>query len=297
MRVFLFVTILITALFSKEYKVGFAQDTLANDWRIAQVEDVKNEIAKYNFLKLTIKDAKAKVSNQISDIEFFIKNDYDFIITSPINAKITSFVLKKAIKKGIKVILLDRDITSDDYTVFISTDNRLMAKKAALFMAKKMNYKGKVLMLEGIKGASVTIDRREAFEDVMKKYPNIDIIKYRGNFLRNDTIRVMGEIHKNRIKYDAIYSHSDSMLSGVRSFYKNNHIKKDILNVGIDFISEAKEAIIKNEQDASFTNDTCGKEGVLAIVDIINKKEVPKNIVIKTKMVTKDNVFDIEAIF
>lgn len=298
MKLIIFIFFLSLQLFSTEtYKVGFSQDTLGNDWRLAQVNEVKKEISKYPFLKFTLKDANAKVANQIADLEYFIDNNYDFIITSPINASITSLVLKKAIKKGINVILIDRGITSNDYTTFISADNRRIATEAAKFMSEKLEGKGTILMLEGVKSATPTLHRTEGFESIMKNYPNIKIIKRTGNFLRADAMKIMEEIYSYDIKFDAIYSHSDSMLSGVREVLKKYNKKDDFLMVGIDYIMEAKEAISKNRQTASFTYPTCGKEGVQAIIDIINKKEIIRNKVIESTIITKENVKDIEPIF
>ena len=296
-RLLLLVTIFTTLLFSKEYKVGFAQDTFANDWRLAQVNEVKKEASKYSFLKLNVRDAKASVANQISDIEYFIKNKYDFIITSPIDARITSLALKKAMKNGIKVVLIDRGVESSDYTTFITPDNILIAKQAAKYMVKKMNGKGTILMLEGVKGATPTLHRESGFESIMNNYPNINIIKRRANFLRADAINVMNDIYKSGIKFDAIYSHSDSMLSGVRTVMRDKGKDMSILMVGIDYISEAKEAILNGEQSASFTYPTAGKEGIENIVKIINGKGVDKNQIINSTMVTIDNVKAVSPIF
>ncbi|MEA3354365.1 MAG: substrate-binding domain-containing protein [Campylobacterota bacterium] len=297
MKLFLFLMlIIIDSISAKDYQVGFAQDTMDNDWRLAQVKDVENEIAKYPYLHLTVKDANSQISNQILDIEYFIKNNYDFIITSPINSNLTSKVLKKAQSKGIKVILLDRGITTDNYNTFISPDNILIAKKAARFLVDKLNSKGTILMIEGIQGATPTILRTKGFMEIVNKYPDIKVIKRTANFLRADAAKVMEDIYKNNIKFDAIYSHSDSMLSGVR-MVMNKKKKSKILSVGIDYIKEAKTAILNNKQDISFTYDTCGKEGVEAIVSYIKGKKVRKNITISTTMVTKANAYKVEPIF
>ncbi|MEA3290047.1 MAG: substrate-binding domain-containing protein [Campylobacterota bacterium] len=297
MKSFLIIIILIISSYAREYKVGFAQDTFANDWRMAQVNEVKKEVSKYPFLSLTVRDAQASVATQISDIEYFIQNNYDFIITSPINPSLTSLVLKKAIDKNIKVILIDRGIKSNNYTTFIRPDNIQIAQKAAKFMMEKMDGKGTILMLEGIKGATPTIKRAEGFENITNKYPDIKIIKKRANFLRADAIEVMESIYSKNIKFDAIYSHSDSMLSGVRSVMNSMKKDKSILMVGIDYIKETQDAIKNNEQTASFTYPTCGKEGVIAIVDLINKKDIPKDIIIQSKYINNDNVLSEEPIF
>jgi len=297
MRILFLIVFTVVGLFAKEYKVGFAQDTLANDWRLAQVNEVKKEIKKYPYLKLTVRDAKTNVANYIMDIEFFIKNNYDFIITSPMDRDISSLVLKKAIQKGIKVILISRGIKSDDYTTFIRPQNRLIANKIAKYMAKRLNGEGTVLMLEGLRGTTSAKQRTEGFEQVIKKYPKIKLIKRRANYLRADAIRVMEDIYKKEIKFDAIFSQSDSMLSGVRAVMKRYDKDNSILMVGIDYIREAKDAILDGLQSASFTYPTCGKEGVDAIVKIIKNQKIQKEIIIPSTMITKNNVKKINPIF
>ncbi|MEA3512171.1 MAG: substrate-binding domain-containing protein [Campylobacterota bacterium] len=296
MRYFILVVLVVNILFSKEYIIGFAQDTLANDWREAQVIDVQNEVAKYPNLKLIVKDAKGKVSNQIRDIQRFIDQDVDFILTSPKNAKITSLVLKKAIKKNIKVILISRTITTDDYTAFVAPDNYMIGLDAGKFLANYINYKGTILMLEGVQGASSTLQRGDGFMDAVSKYKNINVIKKSANYLRNDAIKVMEKLYKDDVKFDAIYSHSDSMLIGARNVMER--LKKTIVpSVGIDYIKQTQRAIKDGKQIASFLYPTSGKEGVRLIVDIIDGKKVQKDTILGTIMITKENVDKIDPIF
>ncbi|MGM0519993.1 MAG: substrate-binding domain-containing protein [Campylobacterota bacterium] len=282
---------------AQTYKVGFAQDTLANDWRQAQVDEAINEAKKYDYLELTIKDAKGSVARQILDIESFIKDDYDFIITSPINPNLTSKALEKAIQNDIKVILLSRNTKGDTYTTFIAPDNYKIAKQTAKYLLKKIDYKGTILMLQGIKGASTTHLREKGFEDVAKEYSDVKIIKRRANFLRNDAINVMEDIYNKNIDFDAIYSHSDSMLIGARIVMNKYNDTKSKPTAGIDYIKDAQEAILEGNQSVSFTYPTCSKEGIEAIVKIIKKEKVPKNIVIDTKMIEKDNASMVKPIF
>jgi len=289
--------LLATLSLAKEYKIGFAQDTLANDWRKAQVDEAVKEVNKYAFLSITIKDAKGSLSKQILDIESFIKDGYDYILASPIDPTITSMVLKKALDKGIKVILISRGIDSDDYTAFIAPDNYKIAQQAAHYLLKKMNYKGTILMLQGIERATSTVLRETGFEEMAKEYKDIKIIKKRANYLRNDAIVALEEIYKEGVKFDAIYSHSDSMLIGAREVMKRHNEMRTIPTVGIDYITPTQDAILKGIQSASFTYPTCGKEGIEAIVAIIKGENIPKNTTINTLMIDKNNALQIEPIF
>ncbi|OCL93865.1 substrate-binding domain-containing protein [Aliarcobacter thereius] len=275
---------------AKTYKIGFAQDTLANDWRKAQAEQLIYYSKKYDFLEVTVTDAKGSVANQIASIEKFIKDDYDFIVTSPISPSITSKVLKKAIDKGIKVILLSRGINEENYTSFIAPDNYKIAQEAAKYLLKKINYKGTILMLQGLDKVSSTTLREEGFEDITNKYKDIKIIKVRANYLRYDAIKAMDEIYDKNIHFDAIYSQSDSMAAGARVVIDKRDNRRDIPIIGIDYISEAKDAILNGKQLASFIYPTCAKKGIEIIVSLIEGKEVPKNLIIDTIMVDKDNV-------
>ncbi|MEA2019701.1 MAG: substrate-binding domain-containing protein [Campylobacterota bacterium] len=298
MKLILLLLSILNIVIAKDYTIGFSQDTLANDWRAAQVQEVKNEVMKYDNLNLIVKDAKAKVSQQIRDIEEFINANVDFIIASPKDAKITSLVLKKAIKKGIKVILISRTITTDDYTTFIAPNNYNIGQDAAKVLIENMNYKGTILMLQGVKGASSTQQRGDGFISIIKKYPNIQLITKRANYLRNDAIKVMEDIYKKNIKFDAIYSHSDSMLIGAREVMKRlNKDIKSIPSVSIDYIKETRKAILDGDQLGSFIYPTSGKEGIQAIVDIIDGKKVEKNVILDTILITKDNAKTITPIF
>ena len=282
---------------AKEHKIGFAQDTLTNDWRKAQVDEAIKEVDKHDFLSITVKDAKGSVAKQVLDIETFIKQEYDYIITSPIEPAITSMVLKKAIKKGIKVILIDRGVHGDSYTAFIAPDNYKIGQDAARYLLKKMNYKGIVLMLQGIEGATPTVLREQGFEDVAKEYKDVKIIKKRANYLRNDAIIALEEIYKEKIKFDAIFSHSDSMLIGAREVMKRYDRAQTIPMVGIDYIKPAREAILNGVQSASFVYPTCAKEGIETIVKIINSQKIQKDRILDILMVDKRNASRIDPLF
>ena len=64
-----------------------------------------------------------------------------------------------------------------------------------------------------------------------------------------------------------------------------------------DHIKETRKAILDGNQLASFIYPTSGKEGIQVIVDIINGKNIQKNIILDTILITKENANDISPIF
>lgn len=283
----------------KTYLVGFAQDTMGNDWRIAQVRSLEREFKKYPFIKFFYTNAKGQTAGQIKDIEDMINMNVDVLVTSPRDAKIMVPVISRAYKKGIPVVLISRRIETDDFTIFIHPDNRQIAKKAAQYIARRLNGKGKVFILQHIPTTTPAIHRTQAFFEEIKKHKGIEIVAMKvANSLRADAIKMTEEALREGLEFDAIYAQSDSMASGARFALKKAGIDpRNIVIVGIDYISEAREAIRKGEQHASFTYPTGGKEGAEFVLKILKGEKVPKEFVIESVPVTKDNVEEVEPIF
>ena len=296
-----FLTVLVQAnpeIKSREYVVAFAQDTMANDFRVAQVNEVKETLERYPNIRFLHSNAKASTALMISQIEAFIKMKVDLIMTSPLDETAMVPVIEKAYDSGIPVILMGRSVKTDRYTLFVHPDNAEIARLAAEYMAEKMQGKGTILMLKGVPKTDVTRHRTDAFLEVMRRHEGIRVIAKTANFLRRDAIRVMEEMLEHGEPFDAIYSQSDSMLSGVRLVLKHKGVDPaTLLMVGIDFITEAQEAIRNGEQDSTFLYPLSGKEAAMAAVDILEGGRVPKEMVLDTFHITKRNVDAFKPLF
>lgn len=279
--------------------VGFAQDTLGNDWRLAQVKGIEDGLAPYGNIRFIYTDGMGSTAKQIRDIEDMLASKVDILITSPRDARAMTPIIRKAYRQGIPVILLTRKIESDDYTTFIAPDDAVIARQAASYLAQQLRGKGKILMLQGVPSASTAIQRTNAFIEALQKYPGVTVSAIKtANYLRSDAIKAMEEVLQSGQEFDAIYAQSDSMASGARIALKKSgyDLSKTII-VGIDYISEARDAIRNGEQRASFTYPTCAREAVKAVLDIVAGKQVEKRMQVPSQRVTKDNVSTVDPIF
>lgn len=279
--------------------VGFAQDTMANDWRISQVKTLERELARYPFIDFRYTDAKGQTAQQILDVENYVMEKVDVLVTSPSDARALTPAVARAHRLSIPVVLLSRATEGDAYTIFITGNNRNIGKNAARFIAKALGGRGKVLMLQGIPTSTTAIARTEGFVEEVARHKNIEIVATKAaDYLRGKAIQAVEEVVAAGIKFDAIYAQSDSMASGARLALKNQGIDpRGIVTVGIDYISEAREAIRAGEQTASFTYPTYAEEGAQYILKILRGEPVPKNIVVESKIVTRENVDQVEPVF
>lgn len=283
---------------AEQYLIGFAQDTLGNDWRLAQVRDVERELSQYPEVSFIVTDAEGETSLQAQHIEDLAARGVDVLITSPRDQVVLSGVIEQVYAQGIPVILLSRSIQGEGYTSFVTSDNQAIARSAAEYLVEELQGKGHILMLEGVQGASTTQDRSEGFMQVVKTYPGIQITRRTANYLRADAILAVSDLLAKGLALDAIYAQSDSMATGARMALQQAGIDPSSLPiVGIDFITEARDAIREGQQSASFTFQTGGTEGARLAMQLLRGEEVPRKLLLDSVKVTSENVDQVEPIF
>ena len=281
-----------------EFIIGFPEDNMANDWRAAQVAEIKRELAKYPNVKFLTADAKGVVAQNVLDIERMVKQGAQLLFLAPRNPDAVELVVSRLRKQGIYIVLLTRKLNSNDFDAYVSPDDFKIAYEAAIYLAEEMGGSGRLLMLEGVPTTSTAIRRKSGFLAGLDNFPGINVITRTANYSRAEAVKVIGGLLRDGVAFDAIFSHNDAMLAGARIALKHAGVAPATRpSVGIDFLPEAREAILKGEQLASFTYPTCGKIGVSVALDILNGKKVKRFISVPSQLVTRENVNAMETAF
>jgi galactofuranose transport system substrate-binding protein len=277
--------------------VGFSQsEKEVNPFRIAETESIRSEAKKRNIKELVYTNANSQASKQISDIRDMIAQDVDAIIVAPLLEEGMDPALNAAKEAGIPVFLIDRETAGtpcEDYITFMGSNFLEQGKRAADIMADLTNEKGKVAVLEGTPGASVTIDRTEGFEQQLKKYPNMEIVASQtGEFLRTKGQTVMEQLIQSNPDINAVYAENDEMALGAIQALKDagKDPGQDVKVVSIDGTRQAVQAIITG--DINVVIETNPRFGPLAF-DTIEKflagKPIPQKIIVQDDVYTKKN--------
>ncbi len=278
--------------------VAFAQDTMKNDFRKAQVFAVRDAVAGYPELEFVYSDAQGKTSLLIRQIEQFIAQQVEVLVVGTNDENAVVPVISKAHAAGIKVIILDRGVQTENYSTFINSDNVKIGDIAGRYIAEQLQGKGTVLLLEGIQTADVTQLRSQGFLAVMKQYPELRILKRTGNYLRKDALIEMDKLLKSGERVDAIYAESDSMLSGVRPVLEKYGIDPgSIIMLGTDYTSEARAAIRAGTQTGSIHFPLGGQETADAAAKLVAGEVVPSHISNPVRLISRENVEDVAPIF
>ena len=278
--------------------IAFAQDTLKNDFRKAQVAEVRNALAPFPEVTFVHSDAQGQTSLLIRQIDQFVAQKVGVLIVGTNDEQAVVPAIDQAMKAGIAVIILDRGIKGSNYTTFINSDNIRIGALGAEFIARQLKGKGQVLLFEGLQTADVTQLRSKGFLDEVAKHPGIKVIKRTGNYLRRDAVTEMEKLLAQGIRVDAIFSESDSMLSGARLALQAHKIDpRSIITVGCDYTSEARDAIRAGTQTGSVLFPLGGIQAAEIARKLLAKAPVPKHVVIPVMLVTKDKVDSVPPIF
>ena len=113
--------------------VGFSQVGAESDWRVANTESMRESLSEENGFELLFDNARQEQENQFKAIRTFIQQDVDYIVLAPVTETGWESVLEEARTAGIPVIIVDRQIETDDdslYTSWVGSDFRKTADEA-----------------------------------------------------------------------------------------------------------------------------------------------------------------------
>lgn len=238
--------------------VGFSQIGAESAWRTCNTRSVQDAAAEKG-VQLVYANAEQKQENQIKALRSFIAYQVDVIVFIPIVTDGWDNVLQEARDAGIPVLVTDRKIAVEDqslYAGFIGTDSLKEGRTAGQFVLEKFAAKREsfgqtkepitIVELFGTEGSSVANGRAEGFREVLKSYPEFQIIYSKsGDFLRSKGYELAVEFLEMYDDIDVIFSHNDGMTLGAIEAMEERGLRpgKDIVIITIDAQQEAIDAL------------------------------------------------------
>lgn len=284
-----------------KYIIGMSQCNLGEPWRVAMNDQIKMAADKHPEFEVIFSDAAQDNSKQIADIQSFIQQKVDLIITSPNEATPLTNVVKEAYEAGIPIILLDRKIDGDTYSQFIGADNVDMGKQAGEYVAKTLLPDGgKVCVIKGLEGTSGGIDRDNGFKEGIKANDKVEIIaSNNADCLREKAITIAEEMLQANTEIDLFLALNDPMAEGAYIAAKNAGREKDILFVGFDGLPTPDggiKSVIEGRISMTQVYPTGGAEAIENAYNLlVNGTPLEKNVTLKSEIVVPDNAEELLA--
>ena len=265
--------------------VGLAISTLNNPFFVKLSEGAQ-AAADEAGVKLITVDAGDDAAKQTSDVEDLISKNVSVLIVNPVDSDAIAPAVKDAVAKGLKVISVDRVVNGVDVDCQIASDNVAGAEMATEYLAELVGEGAKVAELQGVPGASATIDRGEGFHNVADEKLDV-VLSQTANFNRAEGMTVMENILQSASDVKGVFAHNDEMALGALEAVSG----KDIQIVGFDATDDAVAAVKDGKMAATVAQqpDKMGETAVNTAISLINGEDVEKSIPVEVTLVTKEN--------
>ena len=263
--------------------IGFSVSTLNNPFFVTLSEGAK-EKAKTEGEKLIVVDAGDDAAKQTSDIEDLISKNISVLIVNPVDSDAVAPAVKDAVSRGIKVISVDRGVNGVDVDCAIASDNVEGAKMATEYMVSLLGENAKVAELEGVSGASATIERGKGFHLVADEKLNV-VSKQTANFNRSEGMSVM----ENMLQANsAIQVYLHITMRWHLEQWKQLETENPVMVLTRQTMQSQQSKQEKWQQLWAQKPDLMGETAVETAIQILQGETVEKTIPVEVELITKD---------
>lgn len=238
--------------------------------------------AKAQNLNLQVKYAEFDSRTQNNQIDIFVAQKVDAIVISPTDSSGVAPVIAEARKQGIPVFTVDIAAKDAEVLCHVASDNLQAGKLVGEYLAKAIGGKGKVAIIEHPAVASAQ-DRVKGFEEVMKSYPDIQIVqKLPGEGQRDKAMRVCQDLLQANPDVNGIFGINDDSALGALAAVEAAGLQDKIAIVGVDGTPEARKTILSGKAlkaDAAQFPDRIGKKTIEVMADYLLRGKTPPALV------------------
>jgi len=274
-----------------KFLVGFSQCNLGEPWRVAMNAEVAARAKDFPQMEVVFADAQQDNAKQVADVENFLRQGVNLLMISPNEARPLTGVVRKVYERGIPVIVIDRAIDGESYTVFIGADNRVIGREAGKLIADVLGGKGDIVEIKGLPGSPPARDRSEGMREAIAPFPGIHIVHDPvANWLREEAMTQMEIALAAHDHIDLVYAHNDPMAVGAYLAAKAKGRDREMKFIGIDALpgpDGGRQAVADGKLEATFVYPTGGREAVESAAKILAGEQVPKRITLQTQPITK----------
>ena len=221
-----------TSEFRKDgpYRIALAAQGTSNSWSALFDEHANwyaEQLGSSVIEELLYADAQASADKQVPQVEDLLAQEPDALILVPMGAAALAAPVERAMAQGVPVILCASAVETDNFVTEVGTNLYSSGAGLAEYLAKRLNGKGKVLMMTGIPGVSTSDIMEAGGKATFKKYPGIELIDDQpGNWSTAEAKRVMETwLVKHGSEVDGIWSGGAQMSQGIVSAYLDKGMK------------------------------------------------------------------------
>jgi len=197
-------------------------------------------------------------------------------VINPSSGNALNSVIAQAAARGIKIVSVDQRVSAPQ-AYNVTNDQVAYGRLGAEWLFKKMGGKGNVVEMRGIAGVPADTDRHTGFQQALKKYPNIKVVK--SVFMNWDFAtagKQMLDILNSGTQVNGVWN-SGADYTVIRAFKTAGKPLVPIVGADNNEFLHQMIAQYPKLQAAAVTNPaTIGGAGAAVAIKLLQGKSVPK---------------------
>lgn len=276
----------------KKNIIGFSQ-CCKDDWRAVMENEMLRELEFHPQAELRIKVAGGNSPKQIAQIKEFLEEGIDLLIVAPNEAEPLTEIIEEVYQKGIPVILVDRETTSNQYTTYVGANNYEIGRTAGHYIASQTNKSGKIIELTLPQSMTPGVGRSDGFREALKQYPNLETIaSFDAGWALENVDDWLTEALEKLPEANIIYGHTDLLTKRAYQIIRAKGKAKQFFYLGIDGLAGKNGGIQMVEDgilNASLLYPTGGTESIKVAMQILNNFPIEKRVELNTTVIDPEN--------
>ena len=248
------------------------------------------------------------LQQQIALIDNQVINEVSGIVLAPLDDKALRRPVQAAANHGVPVVIFDSALeNADAFTVsFVATDNLAGGRLAGMSLAKKLNGKGKVIMMRFVEGSASTEKREKGFLEAISRFPDIEVVsdkQYGGAttamaLQASENLLMRFKDKNGRLTVDGIFCCNESTTFGMLQALRRSRLAGKVAFVGFDSSEPLLEGLNAGEIDGLVVQDPfkMGYISVKTMFKHLNGQSVDKIVDTGVTFVSKENMTQPEII-
>ena len=282
----------------KQIKIGATYMTMNNNFYKILNNEVEKIIEENNDILYT-RDPALDVNKQTQQIESFIEKGVSIIIINPVDANSQKLIksLKKAKKSGIKIIVVDSQL-SDDSSVdaTIVSDNYQAGVLCAQNLMQTQST-AKILLLEH-RNAMSAVNRINGFLNTIKGNDAYQVVDRKDCLGQTEIAMPQVEsVIASGVEFDTVMALNDQVALGALAAIENSNITTLVKIYGVDGSPDTKNLLATtNSIQATVAQSplAIGKRAIQTGYSLYHKESVDKEIIIPVEFMTSENISDFD---
>lgn len=262
----------------RQYLIGMSQANLVEPWRVTMNLEFAEAAAEHEELRVIYTDAAQDTDRQIADVQMLMGYGIDLLVISPNDSEALRPVLAEVYRK-IPVVVLDRAVSGEDYTLFIGPDNAQIGYLAGLRVIDLLGESGgRVVEILGTQDSPPVAARSEGLAQAIAGHPDIviqqrlvaDWLQDRAEDRFKEYAVSCGEIA------DVVVAQNDAMAYGAWIAAQEYRVEgvRFVGMDGLEGVGGGVDLVDRGVLDATIYCPTGGRQAVDYVLRILSGEEI-----------------------